>query len=156
MTPEERLRELGIELPPAPKPVGSYVTAVRSGNLLFLSGMLPLRDGGIRLTGKVGDGEGDIGVAAAALEARQAALNGLSVLKHAAGGLGNVARCVKITGYVASARGFTGQPAVLNGASELMQDVFGERGLHARAAVGVHELPLGSPVEIEFIFELNV
>jgi enamine deaminase RidA (YjgF/YER057c/UK114 family) len=151
MTPEEKLRKLGLELPPAPKPRGSYVPAIRTGNLLILSGMLPLRDGMLTRAGKVGDA---LTAEEAGEEARVAALNALSVLKAHAVGLENVKRCVKVTGYVASTPEFTGQPAVLNGASDLMVEVFGEAGKHARAALGVPVLPMDSPVEIEFIFEL--
>ena len=151
-TPEERLKELGHELPPAPGPLGSYVPAVRSGNLLFISGMLPLKEGKLSRTGKVGK---DLNAEEGKEEARAAALNALSALREYAGSLDNVARCVKVTGYISSAPGFTGQPAVLNGASDLMAEVFGEAGKHARAAVGVSELPMDSPVEVEFIFELK-
>jgi enamine deaminase RidA (YjgF/YER057c/UK114 family) len=148
--PEERLRKLGIDLPPAPEPLGSYVPAVRAGGLIYVSGMLPLRDGRLRKTGKVG---ADLTVEEAGEEARQAAVNALSILKAAVGSLDRVTRCVKVTGYVASAPGFAAQPSVLNAASDLMAEVFGEAGRHARVAVGVPVLPLDSPVEIEFIFE---
>lgn len=148
--PEERLRRLGIELPPAPEPLGSYVPAVRAGSLVYLSGVLPLRGGRLEKTGKVG---ADLTVEEAGKEARQAAINALSILKAAVGSLDRVTRCVKLTGYVASAPGFTAQPSVLNAASDLMAKVFGEAGRHARAAVGVPVLPLDSPVEIEFLFE---
>jgi enamine deaminase RidA (YjgF/YER057c/UK114 family) len=150
-TPEERLRELGIELPPAPEPLGSYVPAVRAGNLVFLSGILPLEDGKLIRTGKLGS---ELAAEEGAGEARRAAVNALSVLKAHAGSLDKMVRCVKVTGYVASAPDFTEQPRVLNGASDLMAAVFGERGRHVRAAVGVPVLPLDSPVEIEFVFEI--
>lgn len=152
MTPEEKLKSLGLELPPAPRPVGSYVPAVTAGNLVFLSGILPFRDGKLLRTGKAG---ADLTVEEAALEARVAALNALSVLKAHIGELRRVKRCVKITGYVASAPGFTEQPKALNGASDFMVEVFGEAGRHARAAVGAPVLPLDSPVEIEFVFEVD-
>lgn len=152
MTPEERLKSLGIELPPAPEPVGSYVPSVMSGNLIFLSGMLPFSEGRLRRTGKVG---ADLTVDEAREEARTTAINALSVLKACLGELGKVKRCVKVTGYVASSQDFTEQPGVLNAASDLMAEVFGEAGRHARAAVGVPVLPMNSPVEIEFIFEVG-
>jgi enamine deaminase RidA (YjgF/YER057c/UK114 family) len=151
-TPEKRLKELGLELPSAPGPLGSYVPASRSGNLLFISGMLPLREGILTRTGKVGS---DLSVDEGKEQARISALNALSVLREHTGSLDYVVRCVKLTGYISSTPGFTGQPAVLNGASDLMADVFGEAGKHARAAVGVSELPMNSPVEVEFIFEVK-
>ena len=153
MPAEARLRELGIELPDLPKPLGSYVPFVRTGNLIFISGMLPLKDGKLISQGKLGAG---ISVEEGALFARTAAINALAVLKKAAGSLDNVARCVKVTGFIASAPGFTDQPAVVNGASELMTEVFGDAGRHARAAVGASVLPMESPVEVEFIFEVDV
>ncbi|MDP2167243.1 MAG: RidA family protein [Thermodesulfovibrionales bacterium] len=152
MTPEERLKELGIELPPAPKPLGSYVPAVRSGNLVFLSGILPLREGRLQRTGLVGR---DLTLDEAHEEAIVCVINALSVLKADLGDLGRVKRCVRLCGYVASAPGFTEQPKVLNPASDLLCEVFGEAGRHARAAVGVSALPMNSPLEIEFIFEVS-
>lgn len=152
MGAEENLKALGIELPMVPVPVGSYVPAVRTGNLVFLSGMLPLRAGKLARTGKVG---ADLTAEEAAEDARAAALNALSVLRAECGSLDKVVRCVKMTGYVASAPGFTGQPRVMNGASDLMASVFGEAGRHARAAVGAPALPMNSPVEIDFIFEVR-
>ena len=151
MTPEEKLRSLGIELPEIPKPLGSYMPFARSGNLVYLSGMLPLREGKLTVTGRVGEA---IALAEAAEAARTAAINGLAVLRSAIGSLDKVTRCVKISGYVSSAADFTDQPKVLNGASDLLFEVFGEAGRHARAALGVNVLPLNSPVEIEFIFEV--
>ncbi|MEW6584465.1 MAG: RidA family protein [Nitrospirota bacterium] len=151
MFPEDKLKELGIELPVAPKPLGSYIPCVRSGNLLFLSGILPLRDGKLTRAGRVGE---TISVDEACDDARTAAVNALSVLKASEGSLNAIRRCVKITGYVASAPDFTEQPKVLNAASDLIFEIFGEAGRHARAAVGVNVLPLGSPVEIEFVFEV--
>ncbi|GAB4387462.1 MAG: RidA family protein [Thermodesulfovibrionales bacterium] len=151
-SPEERLREMGIELPGAPAPLGSYVPAARSGDLLFLSGILPLRDGKLGRAGKVGR---DLTPEEARDEARQAAINALAVVKAHAGSLDKVARCVKLTGFVASAPDFTGQPSVLNSASDLLAEVFGEAGRHARVAVGVASLPLDAAVEIEFVFQLR-
>ncbi len=150
--PENRLRELGLELPPVPKPAGSYVPAIRAGSFLFTAGQLPFENGELRLKGKVGDG---VTPDEAREAARLCALNALAAVASEAGGLSNVRRIVKVTGYVASAPGFNGQPAVLNGASELLGDVFGEAGLHARSAVGVTELPLGACVEVELIVELE-
>ena len=150
---ENKLRELGIELPAVPSPAGSYVPAVRTGPFLFTAGQLPFENGEIRLTGKVGDG---VTPEEAREAARLCALNALAVVASEAGGLSGVRRVVKVTGYVASAPGFTGQPGVLDGASDLLGDVFGEAGLHARSAVGVTELPLGAPVEVEMIVELAV
>lgn len=152
VSPEEKLKELGIELSEAPAPLGSYVPCVRSGNLLFLSGMLPLREGKLTRTGRVGE---SVSINEAQEDARRATINALSILKAHLGSLGRVIRCVKLVGYVASAPDFTQQPAVLNSASDLIRDVFGESGKHARAAVGVSVLPLNSPVEIEFIFEIR-
>lgn len=151
-SPEEKLRELGITLPEAPKPLGSYVPALKAGNLLFLSGMLPLKDGKLWRTGIVGT---EVSADDARECARISAINALAVAKAHAGGLDKIARCVKITGYVASTVEFTGQPGVLNGASDLMVEIFGDAGRHVRSAVGVAVLPLNAPVEIEFVFELG-
>jgi enamine deaminase RidA (YjgF/YER057c/UK114 family) len=148
---EERLKTLGIELSEAPLPLGSYVPALRSGNLIFLSGMLPLVQGKLLRQGKVGE---NISFEDAREDAKVATINALSVLKSETGSLDRVKRCVKITGYVASAPDFTEQPGVLNAASDLIHEIWGEAGRHARAAVGVTVLPLNSPVEIEFIFEV--
>jgi enamine deaminase RidA (YjgF/YER057c/UK114 family) len=152
MSAEEKLKELGIELPGVPQPLGSYVPSVRTGNLVFISGMLPLKDGALVKTGKLGAA---IDINEGAELARLAAINGLAVLRAEAGSLDNVTRCVKVSGSIASAIGFNDQPKVLNGASELMAEVFGKAGMHARAAIGVNELPMDSPVEIEFIFEVK-
>ncbi|KAF0144161.1 MAG: endoribonuclease L-PSP [Nitrospirae bacterium] len=151
MSPEEKLKELGLELPEVPKPLGSYVPFVRTGNLIFLSGMLPLRGGKLNRQGRVGE---KVTINEALEDARTAAINALAVLKSNIGSLNKVRRCIKITGYIASAPDFTEQPRVLNAASDLMVEVFGEAGKHARAAVGVNILPLNSPLEIEFIFEI--
>lgn len=152
MSPEEKLRELGIELPKAPAPLGAYIPAVRAGNLVFLSGILPLIQGKLPRQGRVGE---DISIDEAKEDAKTAAINALSVLKSYIGSIDKVKRCIKITGYVSSAPDFTEQPKVLNAASDLMFEIFGEAGRHARAAVGVNVLPLNSPVEIEFIFEVS-
>jgi len=152
MTAEEKLKELSIDLPGIPKPLGSYVPFVKTGNLVYLSGMLPLKDGVLLKTGRVGE---TVSLEDAVLCARTAAVNALAVLKSAIGSLQNVQRCVKITGFVASSADFTDQPKVINGASDLLFQVFGEAGRHARAAVGVNILPMNSPVEVEFIFEVK-
>jgi enamine deaminase RidA (YjgF/YER057c/UK114 family) len=152
MRPEEKLKLLGIELPEIPEPLGSYVPFVKSGNLVYISGMLPLRDGKIVRTGRVGE---TVTMDEAIEDAKTATVNALAVLKSAVGSLDNVIRCVKITGYIASAVDFTEQPKVLNGASDLVFEVFGNKGRHARAAVGVNILPMKSPLEIEFIFEIK-
>ncbi|HXX53189.1 MAG TPA: RidA family protein [Thermodesulfovibrionales bacterium] len=152
VSPEERLKKLGIDLPGMPSPLGAYVPSVRSGNLLFLSGMLPLRKGKLSRTGRVG---AEVSVGDAQEDARQAVINALSIVRAEIGSLGKVVKCVKVVGFVASATDFIQQPAVLNAASELLLAVFGDRGKHTRVAVGVPVLPLNSPLEIEFIFEVT-
>ena len=151
-SPEDRLRELGHELPPVPQPAGSYVPATRAGTLVFTAGQVPLEGGKLAKTGKVGDA---LTVEEAQEAARLCALNALAAAAAEAGGLNNIGRIVKVTGYVASAPGFNGQPQVLNGASDFLGEVFGEAGLHARSAVGVAELPLDAPVEVELVVELG-
>lgn len=151
MSPEDKLKELGIKLSEAPKPLGSYVPFVRTGKLVFLSGMLPLRGGKLTRQGRVGE---QVTINEALEDAKTAAINALAVLKSNLGSLNKVRRCIKITGYIASAPDFTEQPKVLNAASDLMVGIFGEAGKHARTAVGVNILPLNSPLEIEFIFEI--
>jgi enamine deaminase RidA (YjgF/YER057c/UK114 family) len=150
--PEARLRELGHELPPVPEPAGSYVPATRAGTLLFTAGQVPFQGGELAKTGKVGDA---LTVEEAQEAARVCALNALAAAAAEAGGLNNISRIVKVTGFVASAPGFNGQPQVLNGASDFLGEVFGEAGLHARSAVGVAELPLDAPVEVELVVELR-
>jgi enamine deaminase RidA (YjgF/YER057c/UK114 family) len=150
--PDNRLRELGLELPAVPKPAGSYLPAVRAGSFIFTAGQLPFEEGELRLKGKVGDG---VTPEEAYSAARLCALNALAAVAAEAGALSNVRRVVKVTGFVASAPGFNGQPAVINGASDLLGKVFGNAGLHARSAVGVSELPLDAPVEVELIVELS-
>jgi enamine deaminase RidA (YjgF/YER057c/UK114 family) len=151
MSPEEKLRELGIELPEIPTPVGSYVPCIQTGKLIFLSGILPMKNGKLTRTGIVGE---SISLDDAREDAKTATINALSILKSHLGSLGKVKRCVRITGYVASAPDFVEQPKVLNAASDLLFKIFGEIGKHARSAVGVNVLPLNSPVELEFIFEV--
>lgn len=153
-TPEQRLAELGITLIGPPKPRWAYSPAVRAGNLLFISGQIATEDGRILHPGKLGGG---VDVASGAEAARGCAIAALAVARQALGSLDNVARVVKLTVFVASADGFGDQPAVADGASGLLRDVFGEeRGLGARSAVGVAELPLGASVEAEFIFEAEI
>jgi enamine deaminase RidA (YjgF/YER057c/UK114 family) len=150
MKPEDRLRELGIALPDLPTPLGSYVPFVQTGNLIFISGMLPLKDGKLIASGRVGESVlPDDAVSCA----RMAAINGLAVLRSAIGRLDRVQRCVKVTAFVASAQDFIEQPRVVNGASDFLFEVFGDTGKHARVAVGVQVLPMNAPVEIDFIFE---
>jgi enamine deaminase RidA (YjgF/YER057c/UK114 family) len=151
-TPEARLRELGHELPEVPEPAGAYVPAVRAGSLIFTAGQLPFEEGDLGKTGKVGD---VVTLEEAREAARLCALNALAAAAAEAGGLNNISRIVKITGYVASAPEFNRQPEVINGASDLIGEVFGEAGLHARSAVGVAELPLDAPVEVELVARLG-
>lgn len=151
MTAGERLAELGIELPQLAAAAGSYLPTARTGNLVFTAGQLPFVEGRLPATGRVG---AEVSPEDAQGYARQAALNVLAAL-HAAVGIDNVERIVKVVGFVASAEGFTGQPGVVNGASDLFVEVFGEAGRHARSAVGVAQLPLGSPVEVEAIAQVR-
>lgn len=146
-----RLTELGIELPAVAAPVAAYVPAVRSGGQVLTSGQLPFVDGALVATGKLG---AQVSEADGKALARTCALNALAAV-DALVGLDSVVRVVKVTGFVASAEGFTGQPGVINGASELLGEVFGEAGVHARSAVGVAELPLGAPVEVELVVEVS-
>jgi enamine deaminase RidA (YjgF/YER057c/UK114 family) len=150
-TPEQRLAELGLALPPVVPPVAAYLPAVRSGSLVWTSGQLPMVDGALHASGLVG-GEVDADTAHAC--ARLCALNALAAIASVTGDLSAVRRVVKVVGFVASAPGFTGQPGVVNGASDLLGEVFGELGRHARSAVGVAELPLGAPVEVEVVVEV--
>jgi len=148
--PTERLRELGIELPPAVTPAGAYIPARRSGSLVFTAGQLPFVDGALPATGKVG---AEVSPEEAKQYAATCILNALASV-HALVGIDSIKRVVKVVGFVASAEGFTGQPGVVNGASELLGEIFGDAGKHARSAVGVAELPIGAPVEIELIVEV--
>lgn len=150
-TPDEKLAELGLELPEVPKPVAAYLPAVRTGNLVYTSGQLPLRDGALIATGKVGGG---VSPEVAVECAQQCALNALAAVASEIGGLAQIKRIVKVVAFVASTPDFTGQPQVVNGASELFGNVFGEAGTHARSAVGVPVLPLDAPVEVELIVEV--
>ncbi len=152
MGAEDALISLGIELPAAPAPVGAYVPYVLSQSLLFISGQIPVREGNLIHRGKV---DQEVGVEAGKECSRQCFLNALAQARGALGNLDRVARVVRMTGYIASSEGFTDQAVVMNSASELAVEVFGEAGRHARLAVGVSELPLGSPVELEVILEVK-
>lgn len=151
MSFDAKLKALNIELPMAPKPVANYVPVVRAGDLLFLSGVLPSRDGQLILTGKLGQG---ITIEQGMEAAKVAALNALAIVRSEVGSLDNVKRIVKMVGHIASAPGFTDQPQVLNGASDLLVQIFGETGKHARVAVGAAELPRQAPLEIELIVQV--
>jgi enamine deaminase RidA (YjgF/YER057c/UK114 family) len=151
MSAEDKLQELGITLPEVPVLLGSYIPVRKTGNLVFLSGILPLVKGKLIRTGRVGE---SVSLNEAQTDARTAAINALSVLRSNIGNLDRVVKCIKMTGYVSSAPDFTEQPKVLNAASDLLFEVFDEAGRHARSAVGVNVLPLNSPVEIELIFEV--
>ncbi|MBE3591093.1 MAG: RidA family protein [Firmicutes bacterium] len=145
---EARLAELGLTLPPVPAPVAAYVPAVRAGRFVYTSGQLPMVEGRLAYQGKVG---ADLPVEEGYQAARICALNALAALQSAAGSLDRVERIVKVVGFVASAPGFNEQPKVVNGASELLGQVFGEAGRHARSAVACNELPLNAPVEVELV-----
>jgi enamine deaminase RidA (YjgF/YER057c/UK114 family) len=147
-----KAKELGLELTFTPAPAGSYVACVQSGAHLFISGQIPRAEGGIRYAGKVGE---DLSLEDGAKAARLCAQNALAVAKGYLGSLNRIRRVVRVLGFVRSAAGFHQQPKVLDGASDLMVSLFGERGKHARAAVGVNELPGGSAVEVEVILELG-
>jgi enamine deaminase RidA (YjgF/YER057c/UK114 family) len=150
--PAERLAALGLTLPPVVAPLAAYVPAVRSGTTVYTAGQLPVVDGQLLSTGKVG---AEVGAAEAAALARTCALNALAAAASVAGGISSITRVIKLTGFVASAPDFTGQPQVVNGASELLLEVFGEAGRHARSAVGTAVLPLDAPVEVELIVEIR-
>jgi enamine deaminase RidA (YjgF/YER057c/UK114 family) len=150
-TPEEALAELGLSVPEVVPPVAVYVPAVRTGNYVFTSGQLPMRDGALLATGKVG---GEVTPEEAYECARQCALNAIAAVKAEIGDLTQVKRVVKVVAFIASTPDFTGQPGVANGASELLGHAFGEAGVHARSAVAAPVLPLDSPVEVEIIVEV--
>ena len=147
---DDRLAELGLVLPESSKPVAAYIPAVVSGNLVYTSGQLPMSDGVLAATGKVG---AEVSAEDAKMYSRTCVLNGLAAARSVIGSLDRITRVVKVVGFVASDPAFTGQPGVINGASELLGEIFGEPGQHARSAVGVAVLPLDAPVEIEFVFE---
>ncbi|MDP9847395.1 RidA family protein [Streptosporangium lutulentum] len=152
MTPQERLAALGLVLPEVASPLAAYVPAVRTGDYVYTSGQLPMVEGKLMTTGKVG---AEVDVEDAHGLAKICALNALAAIASVSGGLPNVVRIIKVVGFVASAPDFTGQPRVVNGASELLGELFGESGAHARSAVGVAVLPLDAPVEIEMIAEVR-
>ncbi len=152
MSAEGRIKELGLSLPPASPPGGLYAPCVRSGNQLFVSGQVPrnVEGTGVAMQGKLG---ANVTVEQGAELARTCALQALGIVRQELGSLDRVARVLRVGGYVASAEGFTAHPQVVNGASQLLIDVFGDAGRHARIAIGVAELPSGVPVEVEFLFE---
>lgn len=152
MSFEAKLTELGLALPPAPKPVATYIPAVRAGDLLFLSGTGPFKDGAIVYAGKLGK---DLTVEQGYDAASLALLNALAMVRQELGTLDRVVRVVRLTGHVASAEGFTQQPAVINGASDLLVRIFGDAGRHARLALGAAELPLNMAIELELILQVK-
>lgn len=152
---EDRLVQLGLKVPAVATPVAAYVPALRDGRYVFVSGQLPMVDGALAASGLVGTGDGAITPEEAKTLARTCCLNAIAACKSVVGDLDRVERVVKLVGFVASEPGFTGQPGVVNGASELLQEVFGDAGAHARSAVGVVALPLGAPVEVEAIFAVR-
>ncbi|WP_026412283.1 RidA family protein [Actinomadura oligospora] len=151
-TPEERIVELGLELPEVARPLAAYVPTARTGSLVYTAGQLPVVKGELPVTGKVG---AEVTPEQAAEQARICALNAIAALKAEVGDLSRIVRIVKVVGFVASTPDFTGQPLVLNGASDLLGEVFGEAGVHARSAVGVAVLPKDAPVEVEVIAEVS-
>ncbi|HJT21872.1 MAG TPA: RidA family protein [Nitrospira sp.] len=152
MSYEDKLKTLGLELPQAPKPVATYIPAVKVGELLFLSGVLPMQNGQLAYSGKLGR---DLTVEQGMAAAKLALLNALAIAKQELSSLERIIRVVKVVGHVASAEGFTDQPQVLNGASDLLVSLFGDAGRHARVAVGAAELPRGAAVEIELILSVR-
>jgi enamine deaminase RidA (YjgF/YER057c/UK114 family) len=152
MTIEDKLRQMGLELPDPPAPVAAYAPTVRTGNLVFVSGQVPREKGELKFRGHVG---GDVSVDDGRAAARLCALNALAAVKKEIGSLDRIERIVKLTGYVSSAAGFTDQPKVIDGASVFLVELFGDKGRHARAAVGTNELPLGAAVELEMIVEVT-
>ena len=152
MSFERALTDLGIALPPPPKPVATYIPAVQAGDLLFLSGMLPFRDGTLLIEGKLGK---DVTVEQGYEAARVALLNALSVIRQELGTLDRVRKIVRMVGHVASAEGFVQHPTVINGSSDLLVKIFGEAGRHARVALGAAELPLNAPLELELIVQVQ-
>ncbi|MBW8871287.1 MAG: RidA family protein [Leifsonia sp.] len=152
---EARLAQLGIELPDVVPPVAAYTPAVLDGSYVYTSGQLPMVSGALPATGKVGEGHGLVSAADAKEYARISALNALAAAKSVLGSLDRVRRVVKVVGFVASDPAFTGQPGVINGASEVLGEIFGDAGVHARSAVGVAVLPLDSPVEVELVLAVD-
>lgn len=152
MSFEQRLQELGLTLPATPRPVANYVLAVATGKLVFSSGQTPTVDGKLTIQGKLGD---SVTIEQGQQAARVALLNCLAGVRSVTGSLDEIVRIVKLNGYVASAEGFSAQPQVINGASLLLEEIFGEAGKHARASLGMAELPGGAPVELELIVEVR-
>lgn len=152
MSANQRISDLGITLPQVATPAGAYVPAVVSGNLVFTAGQIPLVDGKLVATGKVGK---DLSAEQAKEIARICALNAVAAVKSVIGDLDRVKKIVKVVGFVSSTPDFTAQPSVVNGASELLEQIFGDKGIHARSAVGVAVLPLDAPVEVELVVEFN-
>lgn len=152
MSVEDTLQSMGLTLPPPARPVASYVPAVRTGNLIYTSGQIPTRNGQLTRRGKVGL---DLTEDDAYNEAQTCVLNALAAIKDVVGNLDSITQVVKVTGYVNSSSGFTDQSTVVNGASDLLEKLFGDRGRHARAAVGVRELPLNAAVEVDLIVEVS-
>jgi enamine deaminase RidA (YjgF/YER057c/UK114 family) len=151
---EDRLAELGLTVPEVTPPVAAYVPAVQSGSFVYTSGQLPMADGELQQMGKVGDGHGLVPAEDAKKLAELCALNAIAAVKGLIGDLDKVTQVVKVVGFVASDPSFTGQPGVINGASELLGKAFGDAGIHARSAVGVAVLPLDAPVEVEIVVAL--
>ena len=152
MTVEQKLQSMGITIPKTPKPVAAYIPAIQTGNLVFTSGQIPMVKGELKYKGKLGiEFSKQDGYDAAKL----CAVNALSAVKSLIGDLDKIEQIIKVVGFVASADGFTEQPAVVNGASEFLQEALGKKGVHARSAVGVAELPLGVPVEVELIVKIE-
>jgi len=151
--PEIKIKELGLTLPQAPKPVASYIPTLIIDNLLFTSGTLPMENGKLKFTGKMGEKNNTIEMGYEAC--KLATLNSLSAVKEELGTLSKIKRVIKVTGYVNSNEGFTDQPKVVNGASDLLVSIFGNSGKHVRSAIGVAELPLNALVEVEFIYEIK-
>ena len=155
MSVTAKLAELGIDLPSVVPPVAAYIPANVHGDLVYTSGQLPMVSGALPATGKVGDGHGLVPASDAKAYARQSALNAIAAAAAVVGGADRLTGVVKVTGFVASVLEFTGQPGVINGASEVLGEIFGDAGRHARSAVGVSALPLDSPVEVEVTFALS-
>jgi len=155
MSVSDRLAELGITLPGVVPPVAAYVPAKAHGDLVYTAGQLPMISGSLPAAGKVGEGEGLVPAADAKGYARQSALNAIAAAAAAVGGVDRLTGVVKVTGFVASVPEFTGQPGVINGASEVLGEIFGDAGTHARSAVGVPVLPLDAPVEVEVVFSFE-
>ncbi len=152
MTVSENLDRLGVQLPVAPRPVGSYVPACQAGDLVFVSGVLPFQEGKIRQPGKVGR---ELTVEQGAENSRIAIINAIAILQQHLGDLSRISRIVRLIGHVASAEGFVDQPAVINGASDFLVEIFGDKGRHARLALGAFELPLHAPIELELIAQVS-